>query len=143
MFGEHENCLSRWKNVVLNEKSVERKPCINRESKSDELTITLYSCHDINVKFLLVVTPPSIYQFPCERAKQLHLGRISNMVGQKYRSLPRSQCRGRVHNNSTIGEYLGGIGGGLAAMLMFPTLSAATRGPSCCMYGTVWFGCVC
>ena len=48
-------------NVVLNENSVERKPCLNRESKSDELTIKLYSCHDINMKFLAVVTPPSIY----------------------------------------------------------------------------------
>ena len=48
-------------NVVLDEKSVEWKPCINRESKSDELTIKLYSCHDINMKFLVVVTPPSIY----------------------------------------------------------------------------------
>ena len=28
-----------WKVVVLNENSVEGKPCINRESKSDELTI--------------------------------------------------------------------------------------------------------
>ena len=33
MFEEQEN------NVVLNENSVERKPCINRESKSDEITI--------------------------------------------------------------------------------------------------------
>ena len=33
MFEEQEN------NVVLNENSVERKPCINRESKSDDLTI--------------------------------------------------------------------------------------------------------
>ena len=33
IFKEHEN------NVVLNEKSVEGKPCINRESKSDELII--------------------------------------------------------------------------------------------------------
>ena len=49
------------KNVVLDEKSVERKPCINRESKSLELTIKLYSCPDINMKFLVVVTPPSIY----------------------------------------------------------------------------------
>ena len=40
----------------------ERKPCINRESKSSELTIYLNSCHDINMKLLLVVTPPSIYQ---------------------------------------------------------------------------------
>ena len=51
-------------NVILNEKSFERKPCINRESKSDELTIKLYSCHDINTKFLVVVTPPSIDHTP-------------------------------------------------------------------------------
>ena len=49
-------------NVFLDENSVERKPCINRESKSDELTIKLYSFHDINVQFLVVVTPPSDYQ---------------------------------------------------------------------------------
>ena len=30
MFEEHENCLSRWKNFVLVENSVEWKPCINR-----------------------------------------------------------------------------------------------------------------
>ena len=45
----------------MNEKSVEGKSCIDRESKSDELTIKLYSCHDINMKFLVVVTPPYIY----------------------------------------------------------------------------------
>ena len=50
------------KNVVLNENSVERKPCINRESKTYELAIKLYSCHDIKMKFLVVVTPLSIYQ---------------------------------------------------------------------------------
>ena len=33
MFEENEN------NVVMNENSVEGKPCINRESKSGELTI--------------------------------------------------------------------------------------------------------
>ena len=49
-------------NVVLNENSVERKPCIDRESKIDELTIKLYSYHDINMKFLVVVTPPYMYQ---------------------------------------------------------------------------------
>ena len=48
-------------NVVLNGNSVERKPCINRESKSDDITIKLYSCQNINMKFLVVVTPPSIY----------------------------------------------------------------------------------
>ena len=50
-------------NVVIDKNSVERKPCINRESKSLELTIQLYSCHNINMKFLVVVTPPSIYKF--------------------------------------------------------------------------------
>ena len=49
------------KNVVLNENSVEVKTCINRESKSNDLTIYLYSCHNINMKFLAVVIPPSIY----------------------------------------------------------------------------------
>ena len=39
IFEEHENCLSRWKNVVLDENSVEWKPCINIESKSLELII--------------------------------------------------------------------------------------------------------
>ena len=48
-------------NVVLDEKSVEIKPCINIESNIDELTIQLYSCHYINMNFLVVVTPPSIY----------------------------------------------------------------------------------
>ena len=48
-------------NVVLNKKSVEKNPCINRESKSYELTIKVYSYHDINMKSLVVVTPPSIY----------------------------------------------------------------------------------
>ena len=47
MFEEHENCLlQNENNVVLNEKSVEGKPCINRESNSLELTIYLYSCYD-------------------------------------------------------------------------------------------------
>ena len=62
MFEEHENFLSRWKNVVLDENSVEWKPCVNKESKSLELKINLYSCHNINMKFLVVVTPPYIYQ---------------------------------------------------------------------------------
>ena len=49
------------KNVVLDENGVDRKTCINRESNRDELTIQLYSCHYINMKFLVVVTPPYIY----------------------------------------------------------------------------------
>ena len=48
-------------NVVLDESSAERKAFINRERKIDELAIKLYSCHDINMKFLVVVTQPSIY----------------------------------------------------------------------------------
>ena len=39
----------------------EIKPCKNRESKSNEITIYLYSCHYINIKILAVVTPLSIY----------------------------------------------------------------------------------
>ena len=47
MFGGHENYLfQNEKNVVLNEKSVEGKPCTNRESKRLNLTIQLYSCYD-------------------------------------------------------------------------------------------------
>ena len=56
-----KNVYQDENNVVLDEKSVKRKPCINRESKSLELTILSYSCHDINMKFLVVVTPPFIY----------------------------------------------------------------------------------
>ena len=56
-----KNVYQDENNVVLDENSVEWKPCINREIKSLELTIKLYSCHDINIKFLVVVTPPSIY----------------------------------------------------------------------------------
>ena len=48
-------------NVVLNESRVEGKPCINIESKSDELKIKLYRCYYINMKLLAVVTPLSIY----------------------------------------------------------------------------------
>ena len=48
-------------NAVLDENSVEWKPCINQESKSLDLTIKLYSCHDINMKLLVFVTPLSIY----------------------------------------------------------------------------------
>ena len=54
-------------NVVLDEKSVEIKPSINRESKILELAIKLYSCHDINMKFIVVVTPPSIYHHTLTR----------------------------------------------------------------------------
>ena len=50
------------KNIVLNENSVEGKPCINIESKSDDLTIQLYSCYDIDMKLLAFVTTLSIYQ---------------------------------------------------------------------------------
>ena len=47
--------------VVLNENSTEGKTCMNRESKSLYITIYLYSCYDINVNLLAVVTPAYIY----------------------------------------------------------------------------------
>ena len=34
------------KNVVLNRKSVEKKPCINRDSRNFNLKILLYLCYD-------------------------------------------------------------------------------------------------
>ena len=57
MLEEHENC------------SVEGKSCINRESKSNDLKLYLYSFHDINMNLLVVVKPTSIYHFdaPPER----------------------------------------------------------------------------
>ena len=48
-------------NVVLNENSIEGKPCINRESESDGITIQLYSFNNININISAVVTPPYIY----------------------------------------------------------------------------------
>ena len=39
MFGEHKTVYQDKNNVVLDENRVERKPCINRESKSLELKI--------------------------------------------------------------------------------------------------------
>ena len=65
---------------VLDENSVEWKPCINRGSKSLELTIKLYSCHDISMKFLVVVTPPSIYH-GCSTRKTFW---EENLTGKKY-----------------------------------------------------------
>ena len=67
-------------NVVLVENSVEIKPCINRESKSLDITILLYSCHDINMKFLVVVTLPSIYH-GCSSHKTLW---EEKFTGEKY-----------------------------------------------------------
>ena len=47
MIEEYENCLFQNENyVVLNEKSVEGKPYINRKRKKLEITIQLYSFYD-------------------------------------------------------------------------------------------------
>ena len=92
MFKEYEN------NVVLNENSVEEKPCIIRKSKNNELTIELYSCHDINMKFLVVVTPPSIYR-GCSSRKTLREG---NFTGKKdfFLSVNMKNCgRRKVRKN--------------------------------------------
>ena len=67
-------------NVVLYENNVEWKPFINRESKSLDLTTKLYSCHDINMKFLVVVTPPSIYH-GCSTRKTFW---EENFIGKQY-----------------------------------------------------------
>ena len=64
------------KKAVLNENSAEGKPCINRESKIYELTIYLYICHYINIKFLSVVTPPYIYH-GCSTRKTFWEGKLT------------------------------------------------------------------
>ena len=58
----------------------ERRPCINRYSKILALTIELYSFHDINMKFLSVVTPPTIYH-GCSTQKTFWEG---NFTGKEY-----------------------------------------------------------
>ena len=61
MLEENKTIHPDENNVVLDENSVEKKTCINKESKSLELTIYVYSCHNINMKTVVVVTPPYIY----------------------------------------------------------------------------------
>ena len=82
MFEEHEN------NVDLNEKSVEGKQCIDRDSKSNEFTIQLYSCPDINMKFLVAVTPPYIYH-GCFTQKTFW---VENFTGKEGVSLLVAEC---------------------------------------------------
>ena len=78
------------KDVVLNENSVERKPFINRESNSIELTIMLCSCHDINLKFRVVVTPQSIYH-GCSTRKTFWVGKFTGKKGL-FQSVNMKNC---------------------------------------------------
>ena len=75
-----KNVYQDENNVVLDENSVELKPCINREIKTLKLTIKLYSSHDINMKFLVVVTSPSIYH-GCSTQKTFW---EEKLTGKKY-----------------------------------------------------------
>ena len=95
MLEEHEN------NVVLNENSIEGKPCINRQIKSNELTMSLYSCHDITMKLLAVVTPPYIYH-GCSTWKTFW---EENFTGKEnlFLSVNMKNCgRRRVRNHKEI-----------------------------------------
>ena len=65
-------------NVVLDENSVERKTCINRESRGLELGIELYTCHNINMNFLVVVTPPTIYQHQSRAQGKCEILKLEN-----------------------------------------------------------------
>ena len=56
----NENYLFKENDVVLNKKSVEGTPCINRESNSLNLTFS-YTYVMMNMKPLAVATPPYIY----------------------------------------------------------------------------------
>ena len=101
MIGEHKNVYPDENNVVLNKNSVEIKPCINRESKSDELTIYLYSCHDINMKLLVVVAPPSI-NHSCSTPKMFW---EEKFTGKKnlFQSVNMKNCgRHKVRKNKEI-----------------------------------------
>ena len=61
MFVEHwKLSVLEENNVVLDDNSVEGKPCKNRESKSLELKS--YTDVIMNMNFLAVVTPRYIYQ---------------------------------------------------------------------------------
>ena len=52
------------------------KTIYKQKKQSLDLTIQLYSCYDINTKFLLVVTPPSIYH-GCSTWKTLWEGKFT------------------------------------------------------------------
>ena len=52
------------------------------------------------------------------QAERHRLGLVSEMNGLRFRFLPRSKSCGGVRNGRTVGEWLGGVGGGLVAMFM-------------------------
>ena len=89
------------KTVYLNENNVEgMKTIYNRESKSGELTIQLYSFHDINMKFLVVVTPPYIYhEIYVEECLEASLGEEScghrSLETRNNYSINRGCCESR------------------------------------------------
>ena len=52
-----------------------------------------------------------------------HLLNLVNEMGSwRCHYLTHSQNRGGVRNSGTICEWLGGVGGGLVDMLMYPTV---------------------
>ena len=55
---------------------------------------------------------------PYAQAERCPLDLVINMSGQRCHFLPHSQRFGGLHNGGTIGEWLGGIVGGIVTMLM-------------------------
>ena len=87
--------IQNEKNVVLNEKSVEGKPCTNREIKSDKLKIYLYSCYGINMKLLAVVAPPYIYLSFLTRNtcwEEVFTGKENLFLAVKIKKVWSSEC---------------------------------------------------
>ena len=81
------------------------KPCINRENKSNELTIQLYSCHDINMKLLAVVTPPSIYH-GCSTRKMFWEGKSTGKENLFLAvDMKNYGCRNFRKHNEIRGSY--------------------------------------
>ena len=60
---------------------------------------------------------PVDVKYKYERAEGCLLYIVSWMGGRRCCCIPRSKIRGEVHNGGTVGEWLGGVGGGLVAML--------------------------
>ena len=80
---------------------------------------------------------------PYAQVERCPLDIIIDIGGQRCRCLPRSKNSGGVHNGGTVGGWLGGVGGGVVAILTYPTLSSFTGGLAGCPCGTAWSVRVC
>ena len=64
------------------------------------------------------MTAPVDVKRPYARAEWRLLDLVSDMGGWRCRCLSLSKNHGGVHNGGNVGEWIGGVGGGLVATLM-------------------------